>query len=250
MLGKHSIVVIVALVLATLCFPAPAKAQVMGICTGWTWAAGSTSCTVATPALEIGTSTNPNPTFQIAINGGGTTVNTMLIVLVPNTSTSSLNFTARFNGMAATGLTTVNWSSGTLLSSALSLTLAGGGGPTDYSISGGGGGALSGVQSVPGVTSYGVYAFTIGQGVSDPNSGGAQNISVSFGNFTNGSGFPLGTIFLAVGLNSSGQVTYTTPLTLGVESVSTPEPGEMPQLLLGLLFVGAFLGRRYLGVSV
>jgi len=260
--SKRSTVIAVVFVLSTLCFAGPALAQtvpdpVMGICTGWSWAAGSTSCTVATPALDIGTSTNPNPTFQIAVNAGGTTANTMLIALVPNTNTSNLNFTASFNGSPASGLTTANWSSGTLFT-LLNLTVAtgtGNGGPNDYTINGGGGGALSGIQSVPGVTSYGAYAFTIGQSVLGPNAtGGPANIAVSFSNFTNGSGgtvngFPVGTIFLAVGLSSTGQVTYTTPLTLGTEVVSTPEPGELPQLLLGLLFVGAFLGRRYLGVS-
>jgi hypothetical protein len=264
--NKRSIAIAAALVLATLWFAGPTSAQtvpdpVMGICTGWPWASGSTSCTVATPALDIGTSTNPNPTFQIAVNAGGTTTNTMLIALVPNTNTSSLSFTASFNGGGFVSPTkTVNWSGGTLFSqSVLNLTVlpasvTGNGGPNDYSINGGGGAALSGIQTVPGVTSYGVYAFSTGLGVLGPNApGGAQNISIAFGGFTsNGSsasGFPAGTIFLAVGFNSSGQVTYTTPLTLATEVISTPEPGETPQLLLGLLFVGAFLGRRHLGVS-
>lgn len=258
MLSKSSIAITTAFVLAMLCLASPALAQtisdpVMGICTGWSWASGSTTCTVATPALDIGTSSNPNPTFQIAVNAGGTTADTMLIALVPNTSTSNLNFTASFNGSPASGLTTANWSSGTLFT-LLNLTVAtgtGNGGPNDYTINGGGGAALSGIQSVPGVTSYGVYAFAIGQSVLGPNAtGGPANIAVSFSNFTSGSGaavngFPVGTIFLAVGLSSTGQITYTTPLTLGTEVVSTPEPGELPQLLLGLLFVGAFLGRRY-----
>jgi len=53
-----------------------------------------------------------------------------------------------------------------------------------------------------------------------------------------------GTTFFA------GQMADTSNFTgFAGESVAVSEPGETPQLLLGLLFVGAFLGRRHLGVS-
>ena len=52
-----------------------------------------------------------------------------------------------------------------------------------------------------------------------------------------------GTTFFA------GHMANGTPYT-GYVGQAVSEPGELPQLLLGLLFVGAFLGRRYLGVSV
>ncbi|MHB8412131.1 MAG: hypothetical protein ACYDDI_09320 [Candidatus Acidiferrales bacterium] len=51
-----------------------------------------------------------------------------------------------------------------------------------------------------------------------------------------------GTTFIAGHMaNATGPTGYV--------GQAVSEPGELPQLLLGLLFVGAFLGRRYLGAS-
>ncbi|MBZ5702635.1 MAG: PEP-CTERM sorting domain-containing protein [Acidobacteriia bacterium] len=227
----------------------PSQASVVGLCAGWMPSSLTADCTLATPSLDIGTTSDPNPTFGIALNAKGSAADTILLILVPG-STSSMTFTANFTQ----GFTTHNvasgsglaWTSGNVIQGLLGLTVANGnGGPNDYSINGGAA-ALSGVQSVPNVTSYRVFALDTQFGLSGTNTANPKTISVSF---SNGTSFPAGTIFLAIALNSRGTVTYTTPLTLGNEELSqVPEPatGTLAAFGAALLALGGFLRRRYL----
>lgn len=256
----------------------PVNAQVldpvMQLCGGLS----PTMCTVAGPSLEIGSTINTNPTIFVTNNDGGITDHVVLLVLVPNSSTS-LSFTANFSGKNTTtlvpGSVSVGSGSGTpwldtsgkpLLTSSGLLTNLGSpskGGPANYKIDGLGGmappgGDLSTIQIVPGTTSYVVYAIascatfnstintclgtTLGTS-GNASSLGQINLQVSFSSFSSGTGFPVGTIFLALGLDSGGNTLFSTPLTVGLEVV--PEPSSMLMLGSGLLVLGTALRWRW-----
>ena len=110
-----------------LAFSPSARAQNMGICAGWV-PNSSTYCTSVMPSLDIGTTANTNPTFNIAVNGQGSTSSTELLVLIPTTDgTANLTFTATFTPsgggtpvmVAATAASTTPFTSMVLVGSGL-----------------------------------------------------------------------------------------------------------------------------------
>lgn len=249
--------------LVVLVFGIPLQAQVMGICAGWMESADfppgslSSDCTLATPALEIGTTLNSNPTFNIGVNDGGVASNVTLLALIPQSSTTGLNsltFTATFtqgiftnpvNASAfspPSGLPYV-WTPDNqlLVSSYLSSILTAINTGADYHFDN-----INNLQVVPGTMGYSAYVMDTGFGVLGPTlTNGPTLINVSFSNFSAGGGFPTGTIFLALGQDADGNVIYFTPLTVGLQRV--PEPSTM--LLLGSGLAALAVLRRWRGLT-
>ncbi len=236
---------------------------VMGICTGWSFLNSSSYCTLATPVLDMGSTQNGNPTFNIGMNDGHS-ANAMLIVLIPQASTTTidtLTFTATFSQTGQT-IETLNASAYVPLSGNpfvsnqellqyLGLTCnANAPGSScncngaDYHFN-----SINNLQTVAGTAAYSVFAISDGLFVAGPSSKNPQGpmiVGVSFSNFSSGTGFPTGTIFLALGLQN-GLVAYKTPLTLadqitGVTPV--PEPVSLTLFGAGLLAVGSYVRHR------
>ena len=222
-----------------------AHAQVMGVC-GPGWMPSPTACTPATSTLDIGTTGNLNPTFNIAINNNGSTDGTTLVILVPLSSTNpisaplsfSVNFT-QSNGQTG-GTLTANLASSTPFTQA-SGSLIGGylGLPTsspkvdNYKFNN-----INAVQTVPGTMGYAVYTVNL-PGVSAGTNG--NYLTVSFTSNGGSTGFPYGTIFLAYGTDP-GTVDWFTPLTDGLETV--PEPATLGLFGSGLLGIAMMVRRR------
>ncbi len=242
---------VVALVAFIAVMTSPSVGQVMGICAGWM--PTSSYCTLATPALEIGTTQNANPIFNIGVNDGGDGVAT-LIVLIPQTSTTALNsltFSATFSQTGQTDVT----ASATAFTPAsghpfvsnqellhyLGLVCGSNGNcnGVDYHFD-----SINGVQAVAGTLGYTVYKLNTPFTVLGPTlAGGPTIVGVSFSSFSSGTGFPVGTIFLALG-RINGNILYKTPLTLGEEVTPVPEPVSLTLFGAGLLAVGGYVRRR------
>ena len=232
----------------------PVHAQVMGICSADWIPEVSTYCTGASLALDIGSTGDISPTFNIAVNGSGVTADVYLVALIPTASNPGpLDFTVTF--VSSTGGTTMVTASlapppsvspntnpfGPFVSNDELLALfnlACVGDPcnepgTDYRFN-----SINSVQLFPGVTSYDAYLIPAGLGVE----AGVTYLSVSFSNFSSGSGFPAGTIFLALGVDANGVVIFKTPLTMGLEVI--PEPTSLLLFGSGLLGIGVLLRRK------
>lgn len=222
-------------------FSPSAHAQVMGICAGWV-PNYSSYCTLATGTVDIGTTNNSNPTFNVALNGNSnkTTASTEIVILVPQSATSgSLEFTATFTpsggGTPVTVSAMLQPTTFTSSSSNLISFLGYGSvpGAQNYKFNN-----INAVSTVPGVTGYTAY---VADAANLGLTGGSGYITVSF-NFTNGSGFPLGTIILAYGNDASGNITYFTPLTDGLQTV--PEPMTLGLFGTGLIGIAFVMRRR------
>jgi PEP-CTERM motif len=231
--------------LAGFAFSVNAHAQSMGICAGWV---PGPSCSTLIPSLDVGQTSNNNPTFNIAVNGNGSTESTELLVLIPTTDgTTNLTFSATFTPSgggssvmvaampSSTTPFTMNYGGATdayLLSSYLGLTVASG---QDYHFS-----SINSVENNAGNTGFTVYLLT-----TDIPLSGSGYVSVSFSGFSSGTGFPVGTIMLALGNDANGQIIYNTPLTQGLEDVGqVPEPMSLTLFGTGLLGIALLFRRR------
>lgn len=218
----------------------------MGICVAWV-PNSSSYCTAATPSLEIGSTESSNPTFNIAVNDHGSSASTDLVVLIPTSgATTNLTFTATFQAydssgtavgpaisVSASAASLTPFSSGLLLSSYLGLTVQPG---QDYHFN-----SINGVESIGGTSGYTAYLLQTSIPLLGQSAGGGY-VTVSFSNFSGGSGFPVGTIFLALGNDSGGAIIYNTPLTQGLETV--PEPMTLSLFGTGLLGIALMVRRR------
>lgn len=225
---------------------AHAQGGVMGICTDASWLPGGSSyCTLATSTMDFGTTGDSNPTFNIGLSATSTS-STDLVVLVPNSDStlSSLSFTATFQLYSSSGTPmgsemvsstvygpTLFSSGNTLLADTLGLTLQGAG---DYNFS-----AVLDHELVPGTSSF--TAFYLPTSIQLTS---GEYVTVSFA-FTSGSGFPYGTIFLALGDNVSGAITQTTPWTTSLQE-TVPEPMTLSLFGTGLLGIAWLMRRRLL----
>jgi hypothetical protein len=212
-----------------------------------------TICTAQTGSLDIGTTTSSNPTFSVNVTGNQTAVGVALIVLVPSNSVvSNLGFTATFtNGtstvtmnVAGPSVTSSPFQSDQELLSYLGVACSGthcndgGQSASSYHFN-----SINAVQSVSGVTGYSGLLLDAWR-QHDYQLKRPQCLG-QFSNFLNGSSFPAGTIFLALGLDSSGNIIYKTPLTVGEEILSVPEYGSMSMMLFSAaMMLGAMVVRR------
>lgn len=226
------------LCLAVFAFSPRARASEMGVCTSWAWVPSNPTCTPASGSLDIGTAST-NPTFYVALNGSGASSSTELLVLIPQASTSGVNpltFSATFTPSGGSPISptitasTSPFTSGDLLSFLGLSTVSS---LNSYNFN-----SISGVETVGGTQGYTTYLLSSDLGLT----GGSGYITVSFGNFSSGSGFPIGTIFLALGDNADGEIIYKTPFTLGGETV--PEPMTLLLFGTGLLGLAIMVRRR------
>lgn len=222
-------------------FSLTAHAQVMGICSGWV----PNYSSYCTPTSNIGLTNSSNPTFNVAINGGSNseaTTSTEIVVLVPWSSTSSsLTFSATFtpsNGgspatISATAFpTTFTSSSGSLVSFLGYNSFPG---SQNYKFNN-----INAVSTISGVTGYTAFVLDASSLGLTPGSG---YVTVSFSNFSNGSGFPVGTIILAYGNDANGNIVYFSPLTDGLQT-TVPEPMTLGLFGTGLLGIALMVRRR------
>ena len=235
-MGKMWVIVMAGLATAVSLLTVPAaKAQTFQLlCTG------GTSCTPAnTTAVDIQTTASTNPTFDISLSGGDNAPYTVpivdLVTLIPGgPSDPTPTFTASFNGLPTLGLPSSP--KGSFTSGNLWSVLGISGNYSDYNFS-----SFTSSNRGPdaGATEFQVYEWQAGTNLS------TGQIAVSF---ADGTMFPEGSIFLAVGTGADG-VTYDgkTPFTKQIE-VSVPETGSMGMLLIaGLVIFGTLLRRTRVG---
>ena len=224
--------------LIVIAFSPRARASEMGVCTDWPWVPSNPTCTPASGSLDIG-SASSNPTFYVALNGSGSTSSTELVVLIPQASTSGVNplsFSATFTPSGGSSVSpTITAYSSPFTSGSLLGFLGLSGVPSLNSDSYN---SISGVEVVGGTQGYTAYLLSSDIGLT----GGSGYVTVSFSNYSDNSGFPLGTIFLALGNNADGQIIYKTPLTLDGETV--PEPMSLILFGTGLLGIAVLLRRQ------
>ena len=217
-----------AMVASFLAAPA-AKAQAFQLCN-----TGDTYCTPATTTVDIGTTTSTNPTFDITFTGSANVTSVPvvdLVALIPDgSSVTPSNYTASFNsvtGGSPTALGEFNSSSSELWN-VLGITKG-----ADYNFS-----SFVGSTRGPdaGVTGFQVYEWS---SIATDFSGSSQ-IAVSF---SDGTSFPDGALFLAVGTDGNNNYVAKTPFTTTL-AVSVPESGSKGMLFLSVLVLfGMFLRR-------
>jgi len=186
--------------------------------------AGGPACSVATPCAAV----------TIDISASGTTATFTVSSLL----SGYIFDTFGFNSSA-----TVSFNAGSGTGELGSYSLAG---PGSY-----------------GQDGWGNFDFLFGTGETGGSNGGdcvvaggAPGPGCTFSFQVTGTGLTLADFEITSTNDSNGTTFFAGHMANGSlytgyvgESVSTPEPGELPQLLLGLLFVGAFLGRRCQGAS-
>lgn len=210
----------------------------MGICNA-DWIPNSSTYCSTQSGLDFGLTSDSNPTFNIAASPSATTSSTDLVILVPNTGSATLPFTATFteyNGSTQIAQVTVTvtspsgpgsaFSSGSLLHGYLGLTLSGTG---DYQFS-----QILDHELNTSANSFNVYLLTTSLQL-----GSGDYVTVTF---SSGASFPYGTIFLALGDNGS-DITQVTPFTLSLQD-TVPEPMTLSLFGSGLLGIALVVRRR------
>lgn len=224
-MGKMWVIVMAGLATAVSLLTVPAaKAQTFQLlCTG------GTSCTSANSTVDIQTTASTNPTFDISLTSG-TAATVDLVTLIPDSVTPS-TFTASFNGSSWVSSTPY----GDFTSASGSLWDVLGMTGSDYNFS-----SFTSSNRGPdaGATGFNVYEWPAGTNLSS-----SSQIAVSF---ADGTMFPEGSIFLALGTDENGN-SIKTPFTNQLE-VSVPETGSMGMLLIaGLVIFGTLLRRTRVG---
>ena len=216
-------VTVVFVIVASFLSASPAMAQAFQLCN-----TGDAYCTPATSTVDLGTTASTNPTFDITLTSQSTPVVDLVALIPDGSSVTPSDFTASFNSGTGVKPDALGGFSSGELWTVLGIT-----GGADYNLS-----SFNASTRGPdaGVTGFQVYEWSN----IVPDFSSSSQIAVSF---SNGTSFPEGAMFLAVGTDGNNNYVAKTPFTTTL-AVSVPESGSKGMLFLSVLVLfGMFLRR-------